>query len=335
MPIKLSKDNRLMKKFVALCSLFLISLLAFAGTKRLTVDNGDWSTGSSWLPAGAPADGDEVIIPEGYTVIVKRAVYSTAPNLYITIYGTMKFEPSGKLELGVNSIIQLLTTEAKILSNGTPSELITIAGTIKFNGKTDVSVSGPAYTSADTEDGFDPVTPLRIQLTHFAARDSQDGVVITWHTGLEENADRFEIERSANARQWQLLATRPTKGKNITYTYTDALPLPITGFYRLKMIDIDGSFAYSPVVKVAGNSITSLQLGPNPATSYLAVTFSQPGNQLLRLQVLNTAGQVVKEKVMASTGYIRLDLEGLTRGQYYLVVTDNQRVLESRAFLIK
>jgi hypothetical protein len=77
-----------------------------------------------------------------------------------------------------------------------------------------------------------------------------------------------------------------------------------------------------------------LQFGPNPATNYLQVTLSEPGSELLQLQILTASGLVVKQVTVASTGFIRLNLEGTPRGQYYLVVKDSQQVLETRAFIL-
>ncbi|ANE51576.1 hypothetical protein SY85_14750 [Flavisolibacter tropicus] len=316
----------------------MTSLFAFGGTKTLAVNNGEWGTASSWSPSGVPADGDNVIIPASYTVVIKKDIYKTFPNLYIIVNGILDFDPSGKLDLGINSTILLSSSSSKIQSNGTGSEVISIGGVQKYNGSTDpASISGPAFTSKDTPTspgGFD-YFPLPIKLTHFAAKAQGETVVLSWQTGQEEKAAYFELERSANAQQWQHQATLPAKGSNTTYTYTDAIPLSATGYYRLKLVDVDGRFAYSPVVSVSHTASRSLLVSPNPASSYLQVSLSQPGSQLLELQVINAAGQVVKKQAAASTGYTRLTLEGLMSGTYYLIVKSGAQVLESRGIVVR
>jgi hypothetical protein len=329
-----------MKKFVLCFAYIFITLYAFGVSKTPRFTTIDWGTANDWSPSGVPANGDEVTIPSGYTVYLKKSVYkSSTPDLHITIAGTLAFEPSGQLELGIGATIKLESSASMIQSSGTGSELIKIGTEIKFTGKMIPStVTGPAFASIETGEvpsGFTP-TPLPIKLTHFSARTRSETVVLTWHSSLEEGADHFQVERSTNAFQWYPLATVATRGSNSSYTYTDAAPLSTASMYRLKLVDADGTYSYSPIVRVAasGPSI-GLQLGPNPATNYLQVTLAQPGSQLLQLQVLTASGLEVKQVTVASTGFIRLNLEGLARGQYYLVVKDKQQVLEQKAFVVK
>lgn len=329
-----------MKKFVTSFFLFLIAFCALAQTKT-AVRSGNWNDKDTWSPAAVPVSGDRVIIPEDIVVSIKGDIYKTsAPDLEISVSGRINFEPSGVLNLGVNSTIQLVSSSSMITSSGTSSELIKINNVTKYNGRADgATLTGPAYASATTGSsseggGFSPV-PLPITLTHFAAKASNGTVVLTWKTAMEEGASHFEIERSADAMRWERLVSLPVRGANTTYSYTDALPLGTTGFYRLKLVDLDETFAYSPVAKVVGHVAASLQVGPNPATNFLNVSLSQSGSRLLQLQVLAAGGQLVKQLSAAPAGYTRLTLDGFPRGQYYLVVKDGAQVVESRAFVVR
>ena len=329
-----------MKKFVTCLSALLITLYTLGAVRKPVQTTGEWNDPANWSPRGIPANGDDVIIPAGYTVTLKKSTYDkTTTNLNITIEGTLSFDPSGKLYLGILSTIKLTKVTSRIQSNGTGSELISIGTELKYDGKKDPrTITGPAFSSIDTGvspfGGFNPI-PVPIHLTQFSAKPQEGGVVLYWRTGVEENAEYFQMERSANAIHWQPLGTVPTKGSNSGYSYNDIAPLAVTGFYRLKMVDLDGSYEYSPVVKVAGEGMAALQLGPNPTTSYLNVSLAQPGSTLLQLQVVSSSGQVLRQQAAARTGFSRLSLVGLAPGQYYLLVCDDKQLLISKAFVVK
>lgn len=66
-----------------------------------------------------PQSGDVVLVPVGKSITVKGSVYAaTAASLTIYIYGTLDFDPSGKLNLSSMGVVQLFTPTAKITTNG-------------------------------------------------------------------------------------------------------------------------------------------------------------------------------------------------------------------------
>lgn len=92
----------------------------------------------------------------------------------------------------------------------------------------------------------DPRNPLPVTLTAFTA--SREGAItcLRWTTTSEIDSDHFEIERSANAKTWLKIGDVDCKkAKEVIthYSFNDSVTLPGIAYYRLKMVDDDGTFA--------------------------------------------------------------------------------------------
>ena len=95
--------------------------------------------------------------------------------------------------------------------------------------------------------------PLPVQLVSFGAKPSGQGSEVYWNTGVEEGVDHFEVQRSADGREFSTIAFAQPKGSNSSYSISDN-PAGNTVYYRLRMADADGSAAYSQIVKWSGKS---------------------------------------------------------------------------------
>jgi hypothetical protein len=127
-------------------------------------------------------------------------------------------------------------------------------------------VNGPAITGptamppnlVDYGIIFDVTTTLPVQLVQFLADKNDDGSVkLSWATSQEQNASHFEIERSGDQAKWTSLGSVKAKGYSSTttnYSFTDKYPLDGNGYYRLKMVDLDQKYKYSPTVLVSSTS---------------------------------------------------------------------------------
>jgi hypothetical protein len=122
-----------------------------------------------------------------------------------------------------------------------------------------------------------PEVPLPVKLIRFAARKDAETTLLLWETAEEINSDRFEIERSTTGKQWETIGSIPAQtnepGSGIaektsisTYSFTDAFPVRGQNLYRLKMIDLDSTFAYSKIEVVSFDRPDDILLYPNPVT---------------------------------------------------------------------
>ena len=165
-------------------------------------------------------------------------------------------------------------------------------------------------------------TPLPVELAAFrVTAEGPAAVRLAWATASEKNSAGFEVERSGNGTDFARLGTVAAAGSSSSarsYGFLDAkLPgAALLLYYRLKQVDLDGTFAYSPVRSVALTAKTEagLALFPNPARSAATLTGALPGTVAT---VFDALGRRVTSAPADATGTAALALPaGLPTGVY-------------------
>ena len=156
---------------------------------------------------------------------------------------------------------------------------------------------------------------------------NQCKVNLTWKTANEENFDHFEIEYSANATAFTTVGQVPGNEDVNGSTYSFSYGQPDgKGYYRLKMVDIDGRYTYSPMLNIlnnCGKAVNGLQVYPNPSAGnnqFISVQQVDAGMFYLRLFDIN--GHLLnytKKEINAGNTIISMpQLNTLQRGTYIL-----------------
>ncbi len=182
------------------------------------------------------------------------------------------------------------------------------------------------------------VASFPVGLTYFEAElDDLQRVELRWGTSSELNNDYFEIERSADGRVFQPLEKIKGAGNShsdISYKTMDEDPLPGVSYYRLKQVDLDGTFNYEGIVSVRielEDEITAKAFAyPNPASDEMHIKISSNEDLPGLVRMFNLGGQLVKqENVRIRKGLNTLDwqIAGLKPGIYFceLVANVNNR----------
>ncbi|MCC2544888.1 IPT/TIG domain-containing protein [Hymenobacter sp. BT175] len=167
--------------------------------------------------------------------------------------------------------------------------------------------------------------PLPVKLVSFTAEQRGPAVELAWRTASENNSDRFEVERSADGRTFERLGTVAAQGNSsrasdyafLDGRYPDAISLL---YYRLRQVDRDGTFSYSPVrpVRVSARPTAGLLLFPNPTTGAATLTGTEPGTAVT---VYDALGRQVLTATTDATGVVELVLpRGLPTGVYVVRV---------------
>jgi len=190
--------------------------------------------------------------------------------------------------------------------------------------------------------------PLAIKITSFVATNDNCKAVLEW-SSVYHNTDReFVVERSTDGRSYTDIATIPVKLANAQYTYTDVTDDINNGnlYYRLKLVDLDGSIAYSSteVVKsCTGNQYdeNSFAINPNPAAVGQNVTITYQGAKISGYYtIMNTAGQIIfrSDRVTNSSGVsntINVSLQNLTAGVYIVTfATDDNQIAAHQKLVV-
>jgi hypothetical protein len=147
-------------------------------------------------------------------------------------------------------------------------------------------------------------TPLPVELNSFIAEVKNSKVMLKWQTQTEINNYGFEIERytpSINNLSWKVIGFVEGNGNSNSpkqYRFTDIKPIYNTALrYRLKQIDLDGSYQYSPEVEtiVRDEDIKLNQNYPNPFNPATVISYTLPniGKIRVKLAIYDLLGRQV------------------------------------------
>ena len=170
-----------------------------------------------------------------------------------------------------------------------------------------------------------------VELLSFTGEQIKNEHILHWSTSQEQNSSHFDLERSADSRHFSALGTITAAGNSATqrnYNYTDELPMQGDNFYRLRMVNTDGSAKYSNIIllKRLGNAVISIY--PNPTARTLKVMLNGvANNSKLTATIFDINGKYVQGKVLMQAGAsLEFDVEHLARGMYMLKLEWDQQV---------
>jgi poly(3-hydroxybutyrate) depolymerase len=164
--------------------------------------------------------------------------------------------------------------------------------------------------------------PLPVVLESFDARETEAGsIALHWKTSNEVNFSQFELERSTDARNFREIAIiKPKAFSGGAYGYLDSDLNADQYFYRLKMMDTDGSYAYSRMQTVYRKSDPSASVYPSPARDYVIVKITKqkfPAS----IKILNQAGTVMITQTIRKPDQ-KINIARLPEGLYIVTVND-------------
>lgn len=167
--------------------------------------------------------------------------------------------------------------------------------------------------------------PLPLQLTSFTAHKQNNNIILNWQTVSEQNTDHFGIERSEDGARFLFLANVTAAGNSQVkknYEYTDVSSAPGLNYYRLKEVDKDGKFIYSPVVRVMNNKNEFiLQVSPDPAANFINIIYTGK-ERFVTVNISDVQGKLVIKRTYKAGSNIQLDVQQLKTAPYIIRLTD-------------
>ena len=171
---------------------------------------------------------------------------------------------------------------------------------------------------------------LAADILNFTAVKNGGDVDISWITANETAGRNYIVEVSpGNGVAFTDLTTIPATGASseATYQYTYKIQPTDKGqlYFRLKMVDYDGTVAYSPMrlINLGSNDGTpSFAIFPNPATDHITLTL--PGNsQGWQVDIIAADGSLVQRNLFALTNAPRIDFNHkMATGAYFVRATN-------------
>ncbi len=150
------------------------------------------------------------------------------------------------------------------------------------------------------------ISTLPIILSSFKAEVKNSTANLQWVSSTELRSDEYQIQRSTDGKNFTTIGSVKSKGNSVEfvkYTFADAQLGSSAAYYRLKMVDIDGTFEYSKVVYVNNKNgvATSLSVFPNPFRSdvqLVGVAAADVNKQNIR--IYDVAGKQINFSVSGS-----------------------------------
>lgn len=167
-----------------------------------------------------------------------------------------------------------------------------------------------------------------VKLNSFTGKAGKNRNLLYWSTATEENASHFELERSIDGVAFNRIGDVQAKAATgASYQFTDQFPYSGNNLYRLKMVDKDGSYAYSAIVKLsaAKKAVTVTQLYPNPVSSLLYLQFQAEKATSVQYHITDIAGKKMSTAALQLNSGIsnkQLSFKGLAPGIYLLQYFD-------------
>lgn len=336
-----------MKYIYLLTVLGMCNFFSVQAANITAVQNGNWISASTWDLNRAPANNDVVIIPLGRRVYFVNSPYpkndpAGRPTLDIRIFGILDFSDAGndKLYLDAGSRIEIFAL-GRIRTSNNSTEIIAI-----YNGSTDNTVwtgtpnniNGPAYATATSAGFINGVLPINLSSFEVTA-SGKSNAKLSWVTESELNSSHFEIELyKSDLNMWKKEGEIKAAGNsNSVLKYSIIIELSSEGLnqFRLKVVDIDGRFKYSPVRSINYHNREAVKLFMNMNSRILQVEGVQNlSNQDMQLAIYDLNGrEVLHKKLTPGKNAVYLSIPG--KGIYIARILKDNRTLLTRKIAVQ
>ena len=196
------------------------------------------------------------------------------------------------------------------------------------------------------------VLPLNLIAFHATKSGDRDAHV-TWTTANEENTSHFIVERSFDKNTWETVGTVGAAGNSVdirNYELTDlevnnGRASRVRAYYRLKMVDLDGRSATSPIESIIYDNasvtaaVNNFEVFPNPASDGVYVTWDKVENldQPSLMELFDITGKLILRQVIsdkADQEYIDLESANVKAGVYMLRIMNGTTPLDHKQIVV-
>ncbi|MEP6746599.1 MAG: PA14 domain-containing protein [Bacteroidota bacterium] len=182
---------------------------------------------------------------------------------------------------------------------------------------------------------------LPVKLLGFDGKTDNKNISLSWKVSSEINADYYQVEKSADGIAFTVLgkvfATASTSAGK-TYGYPDASPFSGINFYRLRMVDKDGKYSYSPVIKIIFTEKKSVSIFPSVIDngSVYISTSAELKNGLVELfDMTGKKLQQIRLAMLATGQVTALPLINIRSGTYALILKSGADLKAKQIIIVK
>jgi len=289
------------------------------------------NTAQSYSPGNGAASGIRRIFEVTQSTANSGGTIKADMRFFYLDSETKNLGPSGNINIDENNLVIFASVNEGNTFNNLGGTVDTQNNIVSLNGTTSFAVPTTRFTLGDK------TNPLPVELVAFDAKRLGTNTLVTWQTASEKNSAGFDIEVATDGIKFKKIAFVASKSANTTiatsYNYTDTEAGKAgVRYYRLRQVDLDGKYAYSPirVVSFAGASdaaVAALSSYPSPFTnsSPASLVLQAPTAGAAQLQLLDLAGRIIATRTVTTTAGISEqavpNASELAAGTYLVKVT--------------
>jgi len=208
------------------------------------------------------------------------------------------------------------------------------------NHKVEFEVS--SYSTFYIHPSLFPFAALPVELTSFTGWNQGAVNQLNWITASEKNTQKFEVEKRTSVASWTTVGEKAAAGNSnraLSYDFSDNNPVLGNNYYRLKIIDFDGTFSYSNIVNIAIDEVvvnSFVNVYPNPTNRELNVEIQATSIYETKVAAYDVLGKKVFDKtVTVSKGLnkLQLDVAAFAKGTYVLQFADTTGKIHTTKFV--
>lgn len=206
------------------------------------------------------------------------------------------------------------------------------------NQTANLSVAAPGASYNNATGFWTPNTPpaLASELIAFNAISHQCAIELNWEVMQAKNIDRYEIQNSEDGIYFSTIDVIDPEQENGNwqkYTYTDKQPNGAF-YYRLKMVEKDGSVSTSIVRYVPSDCVSDFKVYPNPFRNQITIDMHLPADMEVVLKIFTITGQevatIAEEDFMEGSHRLTFNTNYLTEGIYLYQLRTSGQVLTKK-----
>jgi hypothetical protein len=214
---------------------------------------------------------------------------------------------------------------------------------LAFGGGSNLMNTGIATTATNNSllstavlDSYGSGVALPVKFGAFTAVDIDDEYVdLRWTTLTEQLNDHFDVQRSSDGVHFEQIGT--VRGAGSTdipqnYSMQDYHPIQGINYYRLKQIDLNNGYSYSPVIHVRFGKISGPLLFPNPAHTYFTV---ESGKEPVKeISVLNVSGSELVHMINAAGwNSVNVSTDRIPAGVYLVRIKTDAQIYQQKIII--
>ncbi len=255
---------------------------------------------------------------------------STSSSVFVTLNYRNRMDGStcGGVD-DINSLVVARWNGSQWVNHGGDNQ---VGNSVEGSVESASAVSSFSPFTLGTDDALN--NPLPIKLLEWRVKQvSLQGITLSWKTEQMPNISHFEIEKRNQSTAFESIGYINADTENNMYQFTDPNPEVGPNYYRLKAVEKNGSFEYSPVIAAefgAGAELT-VKTYPNPANHFLNIIAS--GKQPIDIVICNTLSEVIYKNRFVSN--ISIDVSQWTQGLYLVKCFSQSGFSQTDKILIK